>query len=158
MANFHTNQTHNSLSTQYHMCDVYMVQEKLVLKMNQNNNHNHLSHLLKCATVCTAYKEYFKACSLIYMRHGLLATDAGVISPTHNYTDQLQLFCMDDSQLQIQISPLCLLSDTGSANSTYIPSRSFWNQTKPTCDTESSLSCLYFFLFPFHIFYLKSGN
>lgn len=60
------------------------------------------------------------------MRHGPFATDAGVISPTHNYTDQQQLFCMDDSQLQIQISPLCLLSDTESANSTHIPSSSFW--------------------------------
>lgn len=79
-------------------------------------------------SVCTAYEEYIKAGSLIYMRHGPLATDAGVISPTHNYTHQQHLFCMDDSQLQIQISPLCLLSDTESTNSTHIPSSSFWHK------------------------------
>jgi len=69
--------------------------------------------------VCAAYEEYIKTNSLIYMRHGLLATDAGVISPTHNYMHQQQLFCMDDSQLQIQISPKCLPSDT-ETNSTHI--------------------------------------
>lgn len=51
------------------------------------------------------------------MRHGLLATDATVILPTHNYTQQQHLFCMDDSQTQIQISPVCALSDTESAKS-----------------------------------------
>lgn len=140
------------------LCNVYVAQGRLALKMNQNDNHNHLSYLLECATVCTACEEYIKACSLIYMRHGLLATDAGVISPTHNYTDQQQLFCMDDSQLQIQISPLCLLSDTGSANSTYIPSSSSWRQTNLWHTVEFSLSCLYFFFFPFHIFCLEPAN
>lgn len=39
------------------------------------------------------------------MRHGLLATDAGLILPAHNYTHQQHLFSMDESQLQIHIFP-----------------------------------------------------
>lgn len=46
------------------------------------------------------------------MRHGPLATDARVILPTHNYTHQQYLFYMGNSQLQIQISHVCLLFDT----------------------------------------------
>lgn len=101
--------------------------------MNQDDGQNHLGYLLRvcCLCVCTAYEEYIKASSLIYMRHGLLATDAVVISPTHNYTHQQHLFCMDDSQLQIQISPLRLLSDTEFTNSTHISSSSLWQTTKP---------------------------
>lgn len=79
--------------------------------------------------VCTAYEEYIKVASLIYMRHGPLATDAGVILQTHNYMHQQHLFCMDDSQLQIQITPLCLLSDTKSTNSTHTPCISIWHRT-----------------------------
>lgn len=81
------------------------------------------------------------------MRHGLLATDAEVISPTHNYTHQQHLFCMDDSQLQIQISPLCLHSDTESTNSTHIPSNSFWHKANSFHRIHLILSQFLFLLF-----------
>lgn len=41
--------------------------------------------LLLC--VCTAHEEYIKGSSLIYMRHGPLATDATVILPTQLHTN-----------------------------------------------------------------------
>lgn len=93
-------------------------------------------------------RNILKRRSLIYMRHGPLATDAGVISPTRNYTHQLHLFCMDDSQHQIRISPLCLSSDTEYTNSTNISSISFWRQTKPPFYRIQSLWTVYLtFLF-----------
>lgn len=104
--------------------------EQVALKMNQDDNRSHFSYLLECTAAClhSTTREYIKASSLIYMRHGLLATDAGVILPTHNYTHQQHLFCMDDSQLQIHIFPLCLCSDTETTNSAQIPSSSFWHR------------------------------
>lgn len=90
------------------------------------------------------------------MRHGPLATDAGVILPTHNYTHQQHLFCMDDSQLQIQISPLCLLPDTESTNSTHIPSSSFWRWIN-LFHRIYLVPSLFLFL-PFHIFCLEPAN
>lgn len=83
-------------------------------------------------------REYIKASSLIYMRHGLLATDAGLILPAHNYTHQQHPFCMDDSQLQIHIFPVWpRRSDTQTTNSAQLPSSSVW-QPNNLSDWKSS--------------------
>lgn len=91
------------------------------------------------------------------MRHGPLATDAGVISPTHNYTHQQHLFCMDDSQLQIQIYPLCLLSDTESTNSTHIPSSSSWRRTNSFHRIHLILSLSFSSIFTYSVWSLPTA-
>lgn len=83
------------------------------------------------------------------MRHAPLATDAGVILPTHNYTHQQHLFCMDDSQLQIQIPPPHADSLTRAlpAPPMYLPARS---GTKPAhfhWTHLSPVSSFFFILF-----------
>lgn len=74
----------------------------------KKKNRSHSSYLFKCNRGLFAQptREYIKASSLINMRHGLLATDAGLILPAHNYTHQQHLFCMDDGQLQIHTFPV----------------------------------------------------
>lgn len=112
--------------------------------MNQDDNRSYFSYLLECTAAClhSPTSEYIKASSLIYMRHGLLTTDAGVILPTHNYTHQQHLFCMDDSQLQIHIFPLCLCCDTETTNSAQIPSSSFWHRNNLSdWKTPLTISC-----------------
>lgn len=113
----------------------------------KKKNRSHSSYLFKCNRGLFAQptREYIKASSLINMRHGLLATDAGLILPAHNYTHQQHLFCMDDGQLQIHTFPVWApAAHTETTNSTQLPPSSVCHPSNwSDCKTPETASCIF---------------